>query len=72
MTSLLTKGRQKVSFEPREAMLWYELVITEPDGVARVERYTERAGMVRRQQELLASWKAKGWRELEQEPAATR
>jgi hypothetical protein len=61
-----------MSCEAREAMLWYELVVTEPDGVTRVERYTERAGMLRRQHELLCAWKAQGWRELEEEPAAVR
>jgi hypothetical protein len=40
--------------------------------VTRVERYTERAGMLRRQHELLCAWKAQGWRELEEEPAGIR
>ena len=63
-----------MSCEAREAMLWYELVVTGPDGVSRTERYTERAGMLRRQQELLCAWKAQGWRELqpEAEPVAAR
>ena len=60
-----------MSCEAREAMLWYELIVTEPDGVTRVERYTERAGMLRRQHELLCAWKAQGWRELEPEPACS-
>ena len=72
MTWLFAKGQQRMCCEAREAMLWYELVITEPDGVPRVERYTERAGMLRRQHELLCAWKAQGWQELEQEPAAMR
>lgn len=72
MTLLLAKGSQRMSCEAREAMLWYELVVTEPDGVTRVERYTERAGMLRRQHELLCAWKAQGWRELEEEPASVR
>jgi hypothetical protein len=73
MTSwLFAKGSQRMSCEAREAMLWYELVVTAPDGVVRVERYTERAGMLRRQHELLCAWKAQGWRELEEEPAAVR
>ena len=58
-----------MSCESREAMLWYELVITSPDGAARVERYTERAQLLRRQHELLAAWKAQGWEEVEPEPA---
>ena len=72
MTWLFAKGRQRLSCEAREAMLWYELIVTGPDGVARVERYTERAGMLRRQHELLCAWKAQGWRELEEEPAPVR
>jgi hypothetical protein len=68
MTWTFAKGSQRMSCEAREAMLWYELVVTSPDGVARVERYTERAGMLRRQHELLCAWKAQGWRELEEEP----
>ena len=58
-----------MSCEAREAMLWCELVVTESDGVTCVERYTERAGMLRRQHELLCVWKAQGWRELEEESA---
>ena len=74
MTSIFAKGSQRITCEAREAMLWYELVVTEPDGVTRVERYTERAGMLRRQHELLCAWKAQGWRELqpEAEPVAAR
>lgn len=74
MTWLFTKGGQRMSCEVREAMLWYELVVTSPDGVARVERYTERAGMLRRQHELLCAWKAQGWSEVvpELEPATTK
>jgi hypothetical protein len=63
------KGAQRMSCESREAMLWYELVITSPDGVARVERYTERAQLLRRQHELLCAWKAQGWQEIEPAPA---
>jgi hypothetical protein len=66
MTWLFAKGTKRMSCEAREAMLWYELVVTEPDGVTRVERYTGRAGMLRRQHELLCAWKAQGWRELEE------
>ena len=72
MIWVFAKDRQKRSCEAREAMLWYEIVVTEPNGVVRVERYTERAGMVRRQHELLCAWKAQGWRELEEAPAAAR
>jgi hypothetical protein len=72
MTWLFAKGRQRMSCEAREAMLWYELIVTGPDGVARVERYTERAGMLRRQHELICAWKAQGWSELENESAAVR
>ena len=74
MTWEFTKGRQRMSCEVREAMLWYELVVTSPDGVARVERYTERAGMLRRQHELLCAWKAQGWSEVvsELEPATIK
>jgi hypothetical protein len=50
-------------------MLWYELIVTAPNGVVRVERYTERVGMLRRQHELLCAWKTQGWRELEEETA---
>lgn len=69
---VFAKGDQRVSVEAREAMLWYELIVTSADGVQRVERYTERAGMLRRQHELLCAWKAQGWRELEAEPAGIR
>ncbi len=72
MTWVFAKGRQRMSCESREAMLWYELVVTGPDGVARVERYTERAGMLRRQHELLCAWQAQGWRELGEESATAR
>lgn len=67
---LFAKGNQRQSCEVREASLWYELVITQPDGKARVEHYTERAALLRRQHELLTAWKAQGWRELEPEAAA--
>ena len=70
MTWMFAKGGQRMICESRETMLWYELVITSPDGVARVERYTERAQLLRRQHELLCAWKAQGWQELEPEPAA--
>lgn len=66
------RDNERMSCEAREAMLWYELVVTLPDGATRVERYTERAGMLRRQHELLCAWKAQGWRELEQIPATIR
>lgn len=69
MTWMFAKGGQRMACESREAMLWYELVITSPDGVARVERYTERAQLLRRQHELLCAWKAQGWQELEPEAA---
>jgi hypothetical protein len=68
MNWLFAKGSKRMGCEAREATLWYELVVT-ADGVARVERYTERAAMLRRQHELLCAWKAQGWRELEPEPA---
>ncbi len=61
-----------MSCEVREAMLWYELIVTMPDGVVRVERYTERAGMLRRQHELICAWKAQGWREVQVESARVR
>jgi hypothetical protein len=32
MTWLFDKGSQRISCEAREAMLWYELGVTEPDG----------------------------------------
>jgi hypothetical protein len=69
---LFAKGNQRQSCDVQEASLWYELIITGPSGVARVERYTERAAIMRRQEELLTEWKAHGWRELEAEPAAVR
>ena len=56
----------------QESSLWYELIVTGPNGVPRVERYTERAAITRREQELSTAWKSKGWRELEAEPAAIR
>jgi len=70
MTQLFAKGRQRMSCEARDAMLWYELIVTSSDGVPRVERYTERAGMLRRQHELLCAWKAQGWQEMEPEVVA--
>jgi hypothetical protein len=66
---LFAKDDQRQSCDVHEASLWYELIITGPDGVKRVERYTERAAMLRRQHELLTAWKAQGWRELATEPA---
>jgi hypothetical protein len=68
---VFAKGQQRQSCELHEASLWYELITTAPNGVRRVERYTERAAMLRRQHELLTAWKAQGWRELEPEPAAS-
>jgi hypothetical protein len=70
MTWIFIKGKQQMSCETREAMLWYELVLTDASGVQRFERYTERAGMLRRQHELLCAWKAQGWRELEPDAEA--
>ena len=67
---LFAKGNQRQSCDVLEASLWYELIITDPKGVVRVERYTERAALLRRQLELFTAWKAQGWRELEPEPAA--
>jgi hypothetical protein len=69
---LFAKGAQRQSCDVQEASLWYELIITGPDGVARVERYTERAAMLRRQHELLAAWKAQGWSELTPAPSPVR
>jgi hypothetical protein len=69
---LFAKGDQRQSCDLHEASLWYELIITDPKGVKRVERYTERAAMLRRQHELLTAWKAQGWRELDVEPAIVR
>jgi hypothetical protein len=69
---VFAKGSQRQSCDLHEASLWYELIITAPNGVARVERYTERAAMLRRQHELLTAWKAQGWRELEPETTASR
>ena len=66
---VFAKGGKRQRCEVHEASLWYELIVTGPDGVARVERYTEKAGMLRRQHELLTAWKAQGWKELEEEPA---
>ena len=65
---LFAKGDQRQSCDVHEASLWYELIITGPNGKPRVERYTERAALLRRQHELLTAWKAQGWRELEPEP----
>lgn len=70
--NLFAKGNQRQSCDVREESLWYELIITEPNGKTRVERYTERAAMLRRQHELLTAWKAQGWRELEPETTAVR
>src|SRR4051812_13642966 len=69
---VFAKGAQRQSCDVQEASLWYELVITAPNGVSRVERYTERAALLRRQHELFTAWKARGWRELEVDPAAVR
>ena len=69
---LFAKGAQRQSFEVHEQSLWYELVITDAKGTVRIERYTERAALLRRQHELLTAWKAQGWRELEPEPAEAR
>jgi len=69
---LFAKGKQRQSCDVLEASLWYELIITEGNAAKRVERYTERAAMLRRQHELLTAWKAQGWQEVEAEPAAVR
>ena len=69
---IFAKGNQRQSCELHEASLWYELIVTGTNGVPRVERYTERAAMLRRQHELLAAWRAQGWTELEVEPAGVR
>jgi hypothetical protein len=69
---VFAKGNQRQSCDVHEESLWYELIITAPNGVSRVERYTERAAMLRRQHELLTAWKAQGWRELDPEPVAVR
>ncbi len=69
---VFAKGNQRQSCDVHEQSLWYELIITAPSGVSRVERYTERAAVLRRQHELLTAWKAQGWRELDPEPAAVR
>jgi hypothetical protein len=69
---LFANGSRRQGCEIHEASLWYELIITEANGKRRVERYTERAAMLRRQHELLTAWKAQGWRELEEEPVALR
>lgn len=66
---LFAKGKQRQSCDVFEASLWYELTITDPGGKSRVERYTERAQMLRRQHELLTAWKAQGWRELQTDAA---
>ena len=70
--AMFAKDNERQSCEVHEACLWYELVITGTDGTTRVERYTERAGVLRREHELLTAWKAQGWRELEPEPAGVR
>jgi hypothetical protein len=72
MTWLFDKGSQRISCEAREAMLWYELVVTEPDGVTGVERYTSARECCAVSHELLCAWKAQGWRELDEEPASVR
>jgi hypothetical protein len=40
---------------------WYELVITEPDGTERVERFEESAALAKRQVELEQGLTADGW-----------
>jgi hypothetical protein len=72
MTSIFAQGKQRISCEAREAMVWCELIVTEADGIMHIERYAERAAMLRRQHELFCAWKARGWRELELQPAAIR
>ncbi len=69
---LFAKGGRRQSCDVHETSLWYELIVTGPNGAPRVERYTERAAMLRRQHELLTAWKAQGWRELEADPAEVR
>ena len=69
---MFAKDSERMSCESGEAMLWYELIVTMPDGATRVERYTERAGMLRRLHELLCAWKAQGWQEMEAAPAQVR
>lgn len=40
----------------------YELVVTDASGT-RVERFDELSGLLAREHELLATWRAQGWRE---------
>ena len=40
----------------------YELIVTDAEGV-RVERFDELANLLAREHELLAAWRAQGWRE---------
>ncbi len=59
------KDDQQRSCESRETTLWYELVITSPDGTKRVERYTDREGLFRRQRKLMCGWQEQGWTEID-------
>ena len=49
--------------ETREAAngAGFELVITDPDGSERVERFADSGAMTRRQEELRSSWTHDGW-----------
>lgn len=40
----------------------YELIVTDAEGV-RVERFDELADLLAREHQLLAAWRAQGWRE---------
>jgi hypothetical protein len=66
---VFAKGTERQSCDVHEESLWYELIITDPNRVSRVERYTEHAALLRRQHELLTAWKAQGWREVQPEDA---
>ena len=70
MTWVFAKGRQRMSCEAREAMLWYELIVTEPDGVARASSATRARRDVAAAARVVVRVESQGWGELEKEPAA--
>ena len=44
----------------------YELIVSDTEGV-RTEQFDELANLLAREHELLAAWRAQGWREAQQQ-----
>jgi hypothetical protein len=69
MVWFYSRGADKRSCETRLALdgQGYELIVTDADGV-HVERFDELSNLLAREHELLAAWRAQGWREASAQP----